>query len=155
MFLVNASSMFFNEHSGLMSPIEWRIGCDYGTDSSWLCMCIVLGAVVFTRETSALRGCSERKRKRTSFYWSVVLTRILSTLAAVSQGTPSLLQCLGGAKAKTNSRHFEVTLVWWIIHSPVSWFPLSQSSVNLVQFPSDLGISPVKKKELKKFEGDL
>jgi hypothetical protein len=46
-------------------------------------------------------------------------------------------------------------IVWWIIHLPVSWFSSSQSWVNLVQFPSDLGIWPVKKNELKKFEGDL
>jgi hypothetical protein len=43
MILVNASSMFFNADSGLVSPIGWHIGWNYGTASSWLCMCIILG----------------------------------------------------------------------------------------------------------------
>ena len=43
MFLVNASSMFFNADSGLVSPIGWHIGWDYGTAPSWLCTCIILG----------------------------------------------------------------------------------------------------------------
>jgi hypothetical protein len=100
MFLVNASSMFFNADSGL--GLWYSVQLVVHVHCAW--------AVVFARETSALRG-SERKRKRTSFYWTVVLIQICSILAAVLQGTPPLLQCLGGAKAKTNSRHFEVTLV--------------------------------------------
>ena len=43
MILVNASSMFFYADSGLVSPIGWHIGWDYGTASSWLCTCIILG----------------------------------------------------------------------------------------------------------------
>ena len=62
--------------------------------------------IVFARETSALRG-SERKRERTSFYWTVVLIQLCRILAAVLHGTPSLLQCLGGAKAKINLRHLK------------------------------------------------
>ena len=55
MILVNASSMFFYADSGLVSPIGWHIGWDYGTASSWLCMYVhCTWADVFARETSAL-----------------------------------------------------------------------------------------------------
>ena len=39
------------------------------------------------------------------------------------------------------------------LHLPVSWLPPSQRWVNLVQFPSDLGIWPVKKNWIKEIWG--
>ena len=42
-----------------------------------------------------------------------------------------------------------------IIHLPSSLLSLSKSCVKLTQLPSETGIWPVKKNELKKFEGDL
>ena len=43
-------------------------------------------------------------------------------------------------------------IVWWIIHLPSSLLRERSSHSSLIQLPSETGIWPVKKNELKKFE---